>query len=64
MIEDINASVHKLSDIVPCDKEDPRFRLQIVIFGDDEDELKYSMMRMIQAIYPIPPLVRMKEVKL
>ena len=64
MIKDIQADVHKLSDIVPCDKEDSRYRLQIVIFGDDESELAYSMMRMIQAIYPIPPLVRTKEVNL
>ena len=64
MIEDINANVRKLSDIVPCDKEDPRYRLQIVVFGDDESELKYSMMRMIQAIYPIPRFIPAKEVRL
>lgn len=64
MIEDIHANVHKLSDIVPCDKEDPRYRLQIVIFGDDEIELKYSMMRMIQAIYPFPRSIPAKEVRL
>ena len=64
MIKDVQANVYKLSDIVPYDKEDPRYRLQIVIFGDDESELAYSMMRMIQAIYPIPPLVRTKEVNL
>lgn len=64
MIEDINANVHKLSDIVPCDKEDPRYRLQIVVFGDDESELKYSMMRMIQTIYPIPRFIPAKEVRL
>ncbi|MBR2707024.1 MAG: hypothetical protein IKE74_07305 [Mogibacterium sp.] len=61
MIENISASVNKLSDIVPCDKEDPRYRLQIVIFGDDESELKYAMLRMVQAIYPIPPVIRLKE---
>lgn len=64
MIESITASVNKLSDIVPCDKEDPRYRLQIVVFGDDENELKYSMSRMIQAIYPIPPFIPAKEIRL
>lgn len=64
MIENISASVNKLSDIVPCDKEDPRYRLQIVVFGDDENELKYSMSRMIQAIYPIPPFIPAKELRL
>lgn len=63
MIESISANVNKLSDIVPCDKEDSRYRLQIVIFGDDENELKCSMSRMIQAIY-LPLYISAKELRL
>lgn len=61
MIDSITASVNKLSDIVPCDKDDPRYRLQIVLFSDDERELEWTMGRMIQAIYPIPHVIRCKE---
>ena len=62
MIEQIVADVRPYQEGVTNPKE--KARLTINIYGDDEDELKYSMMRMIQAIYrPIPPLIRMKEAK-
>jgi len=50
MIDNVTASVRSLSQIVPCGEEDKRQRLQIVIFGDDEEELVRIMKRMLRMI--------------
>lgn len=52
MIDNVQTTIRKVSDIVPGCGWNDKFRLQINVFGDSEAELQAIMLKMLGGLRP------------